>query len=157
MTFDLEEFLPYRLYQAAEQSSQQFRKSYKDRYGLTRPEWRVLFNVGQYGPISAVEISRRSYLHKTKISRAVAKLEQRRWLRRIEDASDGRRHELELTPNGARALEDLRSTAKRYNEHLIGVIGGQMAEELVVALLAIERGPQACSETDIPSETPASL
>lgn len=137
--FDLETFLPYRLYQAAEKTSQRFRAAYKEKYGLTRPEWRVLFNVGQYGPISASEIGERSFLHKTKISRAVAKLEQRRWLRRMNDSRDGRRHSLELTPSGVRALDDLRALAKTYHDELVAVLGRKKARVFADMLLRIEQ------------------
>ncbi len=136
--FDLEDFLPYRLHQAAELASRRFWRSYKEKYGLTRPEWRVLFNVGQYGPISANEISQRSYLHKTKISRAVTKLEQRRWLRRNEDLADRRRQPLELTPSGRKAFDDLRKMASDYDDWLVEAIGQSKAKSLIKTLRAIE-------------------
>ena len=43
-TFDLQLFLPYLLNQAAEESSLSFQRVYKDRYGMLRTEWRVLFH-----------------------------------------------------------------------------------------------------------------
>ena len=45
-TFDLQLFLPYLLNQAAEESSLSFQRVYKDRYGMLRTEWRVLFHLG---------------------------------------------------------------------------------------------------------------
>jgi hypothetical protein len=57
---------------------------YKDRYGMLRTEWRVLFHLGRYGAMSAREISRRAGIHKTKVSRAVAALERKRFLERRE-------------------------------------------------------------------------
>lgn len=145
--FDLEDFLPYRLHQAAELASRRFWRSYKGKYGLTRPEWRVLFNVGQYGPISANEISQRAYLHKTKISRAVAKLEQRRWLRRSEDLADRRRQPLELTPSGRQALDDLRKMASEYDDWLIEAVGRSKAKSLIRTLRAIESKTQGAAGT----------
>jgi hypothetical protein len=44
--FDLQLFLPYLLNQAAEDSSLSFQRVYKDRYGMLRTEWRVLFIWG---------------------------------------------------------------------------------------------------------------
>lgn len=138
MAFDLEDFLPYRLHQAAERASLNFRKAYQRKYGITRPEWRVLFNVGQYGPISAVGLSARSFLHKTKISRAAAKLEKRRWLKRIDDPQDRRSHTLALTPAGRRAFNDLRSMADAYNRSLAAMIGEDAFLALIDQLRAID-------------------
>ena len=85
-TFDLSDFLPYLLNQAAEASSLEFQQLYKDRYGILRTEWRVLFHLGIYGRMTAREICDRTAMHKTKISRAVQKLADRRFLTR--DRSD---------------------------------------------------------------------
>ena len=38
---ELTHFLPYLLNQAAEASSLAFQRTYKDRYGMLRTEWRV--------------------------------------------------------------------------------------------------------------------
>ncbi|MEL6617939.1 MAG: MarR family transcriptional regulator [Pseudomonadota bacterium] len=117
-SFDLEQFLPYLLNQAAEASSLEFQQVYKDRYGMLRNEWRVLFHLGQFGRMTASEIGARARLHKTKISRAVAKLEARRFLIRKRDEDDRRVEHLHLTPTGRAAFEDLRRVAERYDSEL---------------------------------------
>ena len=117
--FDLEEFLPYRLYQAAEKASQNFRLVYTAGYGITRAEWRVLFNVGLYGPISSQQIVERTSLEKSKISRAVQRLVVRGWLARGDDREDRRRHALELTPEGTEVLAALTRQAEQHNRHII--------------------------------------
>lgn len=116
--FDLQEFLPYLLNQAAEASSLDFQQVYKDRYGMLRTEWRVLFHLGIYGRMSAKDIGQRSKMHKTKISRAVQKLAERRFLTRQTDAKDRRLEWLELTAQGQAAYRDLRAIAMRYDSGL---------------------------------------
>ena len=54
--FDLQNFLPYLLSQAADASSCGFRQYYKDNYGMLRTEWRVVFHLGCYGKMTAKEI-----------------------------------------------------------------------------------------------------
>jgi len=63
--FDLQLFLPYPLNQAAEDSSLSFQRVYKDRYGMLRTEWRVLFHLGIFGQMTARDISVRAKIHKT--------------------------------------------------------------------------------------------
>ena len=52
-----------------------FAAVYKAEYGMTRPDWRVLANLGQYGRQSARQICARAGMHKTEVSRAVARLD----------------------------------------------------------------------------------
>src|SRR4051812_39923983 len=73
---DLDGFLPYRLDILAEGVSRALSRLYKEPYGLGVPEWRVLAHLGQYAPIAARDIAAHSRMHKTKVSRAVAELEQ---------------------------------------------------------------------------------
>lgn len=116
--FDLANFLPYLLNQAAEASSLEFQRVYKGRYGMLRTEWRVLFHLGMYGRQTATEIGSRARMHKTKISRAVQRLEERRFLTRTRDESDRRAEHLELTQAGMAAYRDLREVARGYDARL---------------------------------------
>lgn len=116
--FNLANFLPFLLNQAAEASSLAFQQVYKDRYGMLRPEWRVLFHLGMYGRMTAKEIGQRAMIHKTKVSRAVQRLEERRFLTRTRDDKDRRLEHLELTPAGEAAYRDLRNVAREYDVKL---------------------------------------
>ncbi len=119
--FDLRDFLPYLLNRAAEESSLEFQRFYKDRYGMLRTEWRVLFHLGNYGEMTAKEIGERAKIHKTKISRAVSKLEQRRFLVRNRDETDRRVEQLKLTAAGKSAYHELRGIARQYDAKLAGL------------------------------------
>ena len=56
MKSELSHFLPYLLNQAAEVVSQDFQPNYKNRYGMLRTEWRVLFHLGRLGEMTATQI-----------------------------------------------------------------------------------------------------
>lgn len=116
--FDLREFLPYLLNQAAETSSLSFQKVYKNRYGMLRTEWRVLFHLGIFGRLTAREIGERAKIHKTKVSRAVARLEGRRFLVRERDTDDRRLEHLTLTDAGQAAYLDLKEIARAHDARL---------------------------------------
>src|SRR3954449_9421287 len=102
----LETFLPYRLYRLADAVSREFSAIYKDRHGLTRPEWRTLAGLGQHGTMTATALGEQSAMHKTKVSRAVAELERRRWLVRTADENDRRIEHLALTKAGLAAYRE---------------------------------------------------
>ena len=117
-TFDLRQFLPYLLNQAAEQSSLSFQRVYKDRYGMLRTEWRVLFHLGIFGQMTARDIGIRASLHKTKISRAVHKLASRRFITHHRSEDDRRQELLGLTAAGRAVYVDFRAIAKQYQADL---------------------------------------
>ena len=117
--FSLSDFIPYLLNRAAEDTSADFAKIYKNRFGLLRTEWRVLFHLGQIGETTATEIGQRSKIHKTKISRAVAGLEKRRLLKRTRSDTDRRREYIRLMPAGKKMFAELSQAADKYNETLM--------------------------------------
>ncbi len=116
--FDLQNFLPFLLNQAAEESSLDFQRVYKNRYGMLRTEWRVLFHLGNYGEMTARDIGARAKIHKTKVSRAVRRLEQRRYLQRLRDENDRRVERLSLTASGQAVYRELRGIARDYDTKL---------------------------------------
>ncbi|QPH54995.1 MarR family winged helix-turn-helix transcriptional regulator [Pontivivens ytuae] len=125
--FDLDTFIPYRLNRAAEAVSQRFAKLYRDRYGLTRPEWRTLAALGQLGRITATQVAKHSAMHKTKVSRAVASLEERRWLSRETDSEDRRVEWLVLTRQGQASYADLSKVALDFQAGLVAKLGTDAA------------------------------
>ena len=120
--FDLQNFLPYLLNQAAEASSLGFQRYYRDTYGMLRTEWRVIFHLGRYGTMTAKEICKRARIHKTKVSRAVAALESKRFLSRAVLPNDRRHEELTLTRTGEVAYVDLSREAARFDAELVRTI-----------------------------------
>lgn len=137
--FDLRDFLPYLLNQAAEESSLEFQAHYKTRYGMLRTEWRVLFHLGRYGEMTATEMGRRAKLHKTKISRAVKMLEKRHFLMRHEMESDRRNELLQLMPKGKAAYAELHDLAQKYNQTLASQFSKKEQETLQKCLLKLAK------------------
>jgi DNA-binding MarR family transcriptional regulator len=119
---NLENFLPYRLYRLADAVSREFSRIYKDSHGLTRPEWRTLSGLGQHGTMTASTIGEQSAMHKTKVSRAVAELERRRWLTRSPDENDRRVEHLTLTRAGLTAYREMVPLAKAFERELLSIL-----------------------------------
>lgn len=136
---DLEGFLPYRLNRLADMISREFAKIYKDRHGLTRPEWRLLATLGQYGRMTATAVGAHSAMHKTKVSRAVAELERRLWLKREQDSADRRIEHLTLSAAGARAYRELVPLMKEHERKLLGRASVAEREAITRAIDDLER------------------
>jgi DNA-binding MarR family transcriptional regulator len=114
----LEEFLPYQLNVVASLVSQALSRIYADRYGIGVPEWRVLVTLGQFGTMTGKAIGRHSHMHKTKVSRAVALLEKRKFVARKANRADLREAFLSLTPTGRAIYEDLAPIALDFARKL---------------------------------------
>ena len=134
----LEGFLPYRLARAAEIISRQFATLYRERHGLTRPEWRTLATIGQFKRITATEIGAHSSMHKTKVSRAIRALEERNWITREIDQTDRRIEHIELTREGRNRYRDLVVLARDYESRLLEMLGDTGAGQLEAGISAIE-------------------
>lgn len=134
----LEEFLPYRLNRLADVVSREFSRIYRERYGLTRPEWRILATLGQYGTMTATAIGGHSAMHKTKVSRAVAALEKRKWLVRTSDPADRRVDHLSLTKAGEKIYREMVPVAKAFETRLLDAMATADRQAVFLGLSALE-------------------
>ena len=138
-TFALDDFLPYLLNQAAERAGQAFAQVYKDKYGISRTEWRIMAHLGAEDPLTASEIAKRANLDRSKISRAVFALEERGWLVRERDADDRRQEQLSLTSAGRATYLSLSREAVAHQKSLMRQLGDENTRALVAALNLLRR------------------
>lgn len=115
----LETFLPYRLNVCASLVSQALSRVYAERYKIGVPEWRVLVTLGQFGMMTAKAIGSHSHMHKTKVSRAVAMLERRKFVTRRANRADLREAFLSLTPAGRDIYSELAPIALEFARQLM--------------------------------------
>lgn len=135
----LETFLPYRLNRLTDAVSRDFSRIYRQRFGMARPEWRLLATLGQYGTMTATAIGRHSAMHKTKVSRAVTALEKRRWLTRSTDEADRRVENLTLTKAGVEAYRELVPLARDFEQRMMERLSDADRAAVRAGLAALER------------------
>ena len=97
---DLREYLTFRLLRIAAKLTQGFIKSYTSQFEIGLPEWRTLGMLGQFGPLSSIRIAEYAEMDRGSISRAVAWLEQRDLVRRMDDPTHQRRKMVAITAAG---------------------------------------------------------
>jgi DNA-binding MarR family transcriptional regulator len=118
----LEDFLPHKLNVLSSLVSQALTRVYGQRYGIGIPEWRVLVTLGQYGVMTGKAIGGHTHMHKTKVSRAVAQLEQRRFVARRANRADLREAFLSLTPAGRAIYDEAAPIALDFTNRLSEVV-----------------------------------
>src|ERR1700738_3940447 len=117
----LEDFLPHRLNVLSSLVSQALTRVY-GRRGIGIPEWRVLVTLGENGVMTGKAIGAHTHMHKTKVSRAVAQLEERKFVTRRSNRADLREFFLALTPAGRSIYEELAPSALQFMDRLFEVV-----------------------------------
>lgn len=121
--FDLERYLPYRFTVIAAQMSSDLAKDYKDQFGISMPEWRVLLHVGYCDSTSVRDIEKQVNLEKSKVSRAASKLEVKGFLIKQVDDHDRRLIQLKITEKGIGLLREIIPIAQAYQDKLYEALG----------------------------------
>jgi len=96
----LSTFLPYQLSTASNAVSGRIALEYRTRFGLSVPEWRVMAVLGDSGPLTQRDLTRRTLMDKVAVNRACRVLEERGLAAREPNELDGRSHLLALTETG---------------------------------------------------------
>jgi len=121
--FTLEDFLPYQLAVASTRVSRRFERIYRERFGLTVPDWRVLAHLSGSGTVSVREIHQRVDMDKSKISRAATRLEDRGLINKRQHPTDRRLLELTLTDQGRTMVAEMSPLALAYQAELMAELG----------------------------------
>ena len=116
--FDLYGFTPYRLAVAAKRTSEELARQYRDRFGISIPEWRVLVHLAHSGKVSVRDIEARVAMEKYEVSRAAKRLREAGLIERKENPDDRRLIILSLTPAGRQMMSDLLPMAQAHQVEL---------------------------------------
>ena len=114
----LSEFLPYQLSITSNAVSGRIALEYRQRFGLSVPEWRVMAVLGDAGPLTQRDLTRLTLMDKVAVNRACKVLEERGLASRQPNAHDGRSHLLELTETGLRMRDEIMPRALEMDRRL---------------------------------------
>jgi DNA-binding MarR family transcriptional regulator len=134
----LKDFVPFRLNRLATAVSEYLSAIYRDRFGLEIAEWRVLVTVGQRRDVTAQHIVNSTRMHKTRVSRAVAELIERKLLQRASNVSDARELTLQLTKEGQRLYDALVPMALERERLLLSGLSEHQRRGLIEGLTHLE-------------------
>ena len=121
--FDLESFLPYQVSVLSGRLSRGLESRYRERSGLSIPEWRILCHLSQSDDISLGALKARVEMHVSRVSRAVQRLERVGYVNRRCHDVDRRRICLRLTGKGRGIMNDLDPLAISYQAEIVSLLG----------------------------------
>lgn len=126
----LDQFLTYRLHQVSKLTDRASADAYAQEFGLPVGEGRCLAAVGQFGPLSVVELAARANLHKGPASRAAQSLVERGLVAKSANEADGRGVVLSLTPQGTKLWRGVMDLIARRNEEIFGCLSPAQRRQL---------------------------
>ncbi len=121
--FNLESFLPYQIAVLNTRLSHDFSVIYKEMYGISRAEWRVVAHLAHTCSVSVREIHKRADMDKSKVSRAAARLESEGYILKRASEKDKRLLELSLTDKGRDMVVVLEPLALEFERKFLQKIG----------------------------------
>ena len=117
--FDLSRFLPYQLAFLSERVSRRLSEDYQRSHGLSVADWRVLVHLQRCGTASVRDIQEYTNLEKSRVSRAVSRLESAGLLAKSTDGTDARLVEISLTSSGKHILDEVLPAATQVERTLL--------------------------------------
>ena len=126
----LDDFLPYRLSITSNAVSDLIARSYRTRFGLKIPEWRVMAVLGEVESATQRELVSSTAMDKVTVNRATKVLDDRGLVGRAPNKADGRSHHLALTAEGRALYDEIVPLALAIEEQLVSVMGAGESEKL---------------------------
>lgn len=115
----LEHFVPYRLSILSNVVSSTIAKTYRNKFELSVTEWRIMAVLGEFPGLSGEEVSLKTQIEKSMLSRAIQKLLKRNLIERSIDNNDRRKQILTLSSEGKKIYQQTVPMSLRYETELL--------------------------------------
>jgi DNA-binding MarR family transcriptional regulator len=135
----LAEFLPYRLSVVTEAVSSLFATRYRQRFGLSIAEWRVVAVVGQHGRLATQEVIGHTGMDRVRVSRAVIRLVGKGLLDRHVHPQDQRAQLLRLSRQGGAVYRQIVPLARDLQAALAAALTQAEQQQLGAILEKIRQ------------------
>lgn len=126
----LSEFLPYQLSITSNAVSDLIARSYRGRFGLKIPEWRVMAVLGERPSATQRDLVTLTQMDKVTVNRASKELVDRGLIARAPNESDGRSHHLALTEVGRELYHQIVPLALSVEAEIEEILGGAQTRAL---------------------------
>jgi len=109
-------------------------RRYRDQFGVTLPEWRVMSIIAWYEPTTARDISRVLATDKGWVGLSVERLRRRGFVACSSDKKDARRILVSLTERGSAKHDAILSAALQRQRRLMSVLADGAADTVIASL-----------------------
>lgn len=150
----IRDLLSYRIHRLANALSRGAALRYRQEFGVSLMEWRILALLGGFAPLTLRDLARESGLDKAQASRAVKALVERGLVERESGSTDGREVALRLSAEGQRVQDGLMQAAREREAAFRAALppGSLATLEEAIRLLTAEARRQAVLADQGPRE-----
>lgn len=149
------DLLSYQLLRLSNTLALYSSRRYREQFGVTLPEWRVLSIIAARGTTTAREISRILATDKGWVSLSVESLRRRRLVETSSDAQDSRKIPLSLSQRGRTLHRAIVTIARQRQRRLLTTMSKHAAAMLVATLDRLqEEADRMLEELDAADELP---
>ncbi len=145
---ELEHFLPYRLSRLTNTVSNALAELYRDSFGLSIPDWRVMAVLARFPGSSAQDLVARTRMDKVAVSRSVARLVDREMIDRNTSNHDRRRSTLALSAEGRAVYARIVPMARNCEAQLLDALTNRERIALDKLLAALQQAADALGPAD---------
>lgn len=125
---------------------------YRQRWGLSIPEWRVMAVLGDAGGLTQRDLTKRTLMDKVAVNRACKVLEERDLAERTPNVQDGRSHLLELTSAGRAMHSEIMPLALEMERVLFAGFSEQELDLFRTLLQRARSQAEDLTDEDLPRE-----
>jgi DNA-binding MarR family transcriptional regulator len=115
--------------------------------GLAGVEFAVVSSLGVWEDATPTELAHLLGMYPTTLSAVLKRLEERGLVRRLRDPDDGRRHILQITPRGKRALAKAHERFPAWLERVRARLDGD-PEDVLAAMRRLEAALRGALQED---------
>lgn len=130
----VQSLLLYKIATIHRKAGAQVIKLCEDSYAITRREFRILSLLGQKGRLQSSDIATSSELERTRASRVLVALHQKKIIQRVHAPNDHRVVLYELTETGQSIYQALMPQIAEINRTILGTLDTQEAQDLIKSL-----------------------
>jgi DNA-binding MarR family transcriptional regulator len=138
LRLDLPNFIPYRITVLATLMRRALAEVYRDRPGLSEPEWKVMTTLAHYGPLPSDDIGRYMTLDRVAVSRALARLMKLGLATRTRNVADQRTFMVALTAQAERRYDRMAAQASALETRILTGLRRKDVRTLLTLLDHIE-------------------
>ena len=125
--------LPISLLRAREAVMSHFRPMLA-RHDVTEQQWRVVRVIYEAGTLDASEVAERAFILAPSLTRMIRSLEERGFISKRKDQSDGRRVLLRIAPAGEALIHEVTPDSRKIYAEIEARFGRQRMDALLELL-----------------------
>ncbi|MEM8498865.1 MAG: MarR family transcriptional regulator [Pseudomonadota bacterium] len=138
-TLVLNQFTPYRLVNLAKRVSDACNEDFGAPNGVSVAQWRVLARLGEHDELSSRGLPDSTFMDKSRLSRAIASLEDKELIHTRTDPNDNRAKIIGLSASGRALYQKMVPDALRWEAEFLSTLSVPELRDLLMSLSKLER------------------